>query len=283
MSLATRPEAQTQPQVIAITSPYGSTGKTTVAINLAAELAAQKYRVLLIDADTNGPSIANYLSQSELPAGFVGALRIASQNRFDKSQLERLSVELAKPRFTLLPGSIGSYPVEINNQSVERILETAKAHFDFTVIDLGCLPTQRSGDSINTAVSCAIQTSVLSEATRVVLVTLADPVGISRFLSAEQSILKSIAQPNLIVNRLRNSVIPNAKQEIQKTLQRLAAIEVSAYFPDDPAHLDQATRDGTAASLLSRTGSFRQAIHAFTNSVILGRRGQLDGRIAKLG
>jgi len=81
-------------QLIAVTSPYGSTGKTTVAINLALELSAEKFRVLIIDADIQGSSVANFFCLAQLPAGLSGAIRIASQHRFDAAQLARLSVQV---------------------------------------------------------------------------------------------------------------------------------------------------------------------------------------------
>ena len=109
LQAAKKQNTKPEPQIIAVTSPHGSTGKTTVSINIALELASEKYSVLLIDADLEGPSIANYFCLSELPAGLVGALRIASQHRFDQTQLERLSIKIPKSSITVLPGVISDH------------------------------------------------------------------------------------------------------------------------------------------------------------------------------
>jgi len=133
LQAAKKQNTKPEPQIIAVTSPHGSTGKTTVSINIALELASEKYSVLLIDADLEGPSIANYFCFSELPAGLVGALRIASQHRFDLTQLERLSIKIPKSSLTVLPGVISDQLLELTIESIQVILEVAKASFDFEV------------------------------------------------------------------------------------------------------------------------------------------------------
>ena len=261
-----------EPQIIAVTSPHGSTGKTTVSINIALELAAEKYSVLLIDADLEGPSIANYFCLSELPAGLVGALRIASQNRFDQTHLERLSIEIAKSSITVLPGVTSDQKLELTRESIQAILEVAKASFDFVVVDLGSLKPKQEFD---------ITSEVVRISDQVVLVALADPIGIFRLLRVEPYLLSLTEQPKLVVNRTRNSVISQAKSEIKTTLADLGAIGASAFLPDDPVHVDQATRLGMLGG--GRSGSFRSAVGIFTKVEILGRPGALDARMAKLG
>lgn len=265
---------KTEPLLIAITSPYGSTGKTTVAINLALELSNEKFRVIIIDADLVGASAANLLSLSELPAGLVGALRIASQHRFDLSQLERLSVLVPKTSITLLPGKMSEQRVDVNLEALEVILQIAKANFDFVILDLGPI--------INEGADLASTKHILGLADQVLVVATADPVGIYRLLRIEPELLALNKTPKLLINRLRNSVIAQAKTEIKTTLASLGSFEVHAFLPEDPVHVDQATRLGMATPTLGRVGSFREAIGAFTRASILGRQGGLDARVAKL-
>ena len=261
-----------EPQVIAVTSPHGSTGKTTVAINIALELAAEKFKVLIIDADLEGPSVANYFCLAELPAGLAGAIRIASQNRFDQSQLERLSVQIPKTSITVLPGIMSEQKVELTAEILQGILDTCKAGFEFVIVDLGSL--KPSGEELDPT------SQLVSMADKVIAVALADPVGIFRLLRLEPKLLGLSANPKLVINRLRNSVIAQAKSEIKTTLASLGAIEIAAFLPDDPAHLDQATRLGMASS--GKSGNFRSAVEIFTKTSILGRQGALDARVAKL-
>jgi hypothetical protein len=115
------------------------------------------------------------------------------------------------------------------------------------------------------------------------LVCLADPIGIFRLLATEQILLELGANPLVVMNRVRNSVITSARREIAITLQRLSQLGIACYLPDDPQQIDQAMRTGIQAVSLSRGGAFRQAMTGFVRAEILGTKGLLDSRVAKLG
>ena len=271
------PKASSPPVVIAVTSPHGSTGKTTVAINIALELAAEKARVLLIDGDIQGPAVANHFALTQQPAGLQAALRIASQQRFDLEQLERLSFQFQKSTLRIMPGSQNFPSQPFDQESVANLLETARSGYEFTVIDLGSLSADGSGAQTE------LTNAIISLADRTVIVCLADPIGIFRLLGIENLIAASSKPVDLVMNRVRNSVIASARREIAITLQRLSTLEPKAYLPDDPQHIDQAVRTGVPATSLSRSGSFRQALTGFVRAELLGRKGALDSRVAKLG
>jgi MinD-like ATPase involved in chromosome partitioning or flagellar assembly len=271
------PRTISSPVVIAVSSPYGSTGKTTVAINIALELAAEKARVLLIDGDIQGPAVANHFVLAQQPAGVQAALRIASQQRFDLEQLERLSFQFQRSTLRIMPGSQNFPDQPINPATVANLLDTARLGYEFTVIDLGCLDAGSDG------AQAKLTNTILSLADRTVVVCLADPIGIFRLLNIE-NIVAGVGHPvDLVMNRVRNSVIASARREIAITLQRLSTLEPKAYFPDDPQHMDQALRQGVPVTSLSRTGTFRQALTGFVRAELLGRKGALDSRVAKLG
>ena len=271
------PKASSPPVVIAVTSPHGSTGKTTVAINIALELAAEKARVLLIDGDIQGPAVANHFALTQQPAGLQAALRIASQQRFDLEQLERLSFQFQKSTLRIMPGSQNFPSQPFDQESVANLLETARSGYEFTVIDLGSLSGDGSG------AQAELTNAIISLADRTVIVCLADPIGIFRLLGIESVIAATSKPVDLVMNRVRNSVIASARREIAITLQRLSTLEPKAYLPDDPQHIDQAVRTGVPATSLSRSGSFRQALTGFVRAELLGRKGALDSRVAKLG
>ena len=71
-----------RPPVIAVWGPTGAPGRTTVALNLAAELALRR-PTLLVDLDTYGASIAQALGLLDEAPGVAAAARAADQGALD--------------------------------------------------------------------------------------------------------------------------------------------------------------------------------------------------------
>lgn len=276
-------------QIIAVWGPIGSTGKSTLAINIACELAAAAKSVVLIDLDVFAPSLAQHLGLTQHPAGLAAACRLINQGRFDVLQLERLSarVQVGKSSICVMTGLTNPerWP-EVYPEAVDDLLKLASENFDYVVIDLASpieagMRSSSSGVERNSATVAALKI-----ANSVVRVIAADPISIERYLQILPHIsqLRAGTEDPTLVNRLRKSVLgANAKQEIIDTLERLANLTISAFIPDDQAAADQALLESKPIALGRRASPAKQAIATFTRNHILGQRAQLDRRVAKLG
>ncbi len=279
---------QTQGKVVAVWGAIGSPGKSTIAANLACELATAGKRVFLLDADTYAPSLADLFGLFEHPAGLPAACRILGQDRFDLEQLQRLSLELAigKKSLTLMTG-IGSNRrwAELTAERLSDMLQLAKANFDFVLVDLASplesgLSLMHSSLSRNEATRTAI-----ALADQVIAVANADPIGIQRFVEQLPE-LPATGEVLPVINRLRSSALGvRPKQQIAETLLRLVKLEPAAFIPVDQEAFDFALLNNLPLALAKRHSPARQATNDFAKQYLLRQPSELERRIAspKLG
>lgn len=281
LNLANPAENQKQPVLITITSPHGSTGKSTVAVNLAAELAKSPAKVLLIDFDYLGPSIAATLGLQDSAPGLLAASRLALQSRLTGEELDRLAIHIPGFGISVLPSqSTQSRWAELTASAAGEIVRVAKESYEYVVVD-ATSPT-RSAASESPPHS-EITRDLIRISNQVLVVALADPVGIYRLLQVEPELLELNSNLKLVINRLRNSVVPQARKEVTETIQRLSKLELATLLPDDQSAIDQSVREAIPLALLAKSSSFRQTLAAFARKEILGLRSPLDARLAKLG
>ena len=271
-----------QGRIITFWSPQGSAGKSSLASNVACELAAAGQNVFLLDADTYAPSLADLFGLFEHPAGLPAACRILGQDRFDIEQLNRLSLKLAIGRKTLtIMTGIGSNQrwAELTAERLTGLLEVAKANFDYVLVDVASplengLALLHSNLTRNAATRTALQL-----ADSVVAITAADPISIKRFLDALPQVPVR-SELITVVNRLRTAALGSRpKQQIAETLSRLANLEVDAFIPEDQASFDQAVLNNLPLALAKRNSPARQAIALFAKQYLLLQRNDLDKRV----
>jgi Flp pilus assembly CpaE family ATPase len=237
-------------RLLAVWGPTGAPGRSVVAVNLAAELAALGHPTLCIDLDTYGAALAQLVGLLDDGSGVAAACRAANAGSLDAATLQRLAVEV-RPGLRLLTGITGSHRwPELRTASVDVMLDRAREAFRYVVADVGFCVEQDEELSYDTVAprrnGAAID--VISAANTVVTVAAADPVGIARYVRAVADLPRSRADQRTltVVNRVRRSVIGRGDptQQIGVALGRYASVHDAVLIPDDVTVADSATASG---------------------------------------
>ncbi|MBN9240115.1 MAG: regulator [Micrococcales bacterium 70-64] len=256
--------------VITVWGPGGAPGRTTIAIGVAAELAALGRGVVLADVDTHGASIAPALGMLDESPGFAAACRLAGTDALSHAELARLAQEYRSPLggFRVLTG-IGrpSRWPELSGERVAKVIALCRTWAEVTVVDVGSSlenDEEISSDLFAPRRNAAAVTAV-READIVIAVGSADPVGMSRFLRAHADLLEvsSAREVVVVMNRVRATAIGmNPRAQVEQTLSRFGGVESPVLVPHDQAALDGAVLAGRTLADSAPRSAARLAIRS---------------------
>lgn len=235
-------------EVIAVWGPHGAPGRTTLAIELAAELSRGGKRVGLVDADAHAPSIALALGLADEGPGFAAACRQSDRQPLEPAELTRISSPVAAAGATIdvLTGinRPGRWP-ELSATRVTAVMEACRSWADHTVVDVAAslesdeeIVSDLEGPRRNAATLAALRSADV-----VVAVCAADPVGTARFLRAYAELRAAVGSTRVVVvaNRMRAATVGvDARGQLRRTLERFAGIEQVWFVPSDPRAADAA-------------------------------------------
>jgi MinD-like ATPase involved in chromosome partitioning or flagellar assembly len=251
--------------VVAVWGPTGAPGRTTVAVNLAAELAARGASVLLADADTYGGSVAQVIGLLDEAPGLAAAVRQAGQGMLDVTTLARLSPVVA-PELRVLSGTSRAdrWP-ELSSSAIESVWSVARELARWTVVDVGFCLEQDEMLSYDTRApqrnSATLRT--LEAADLVVVVGAGDPVGIQRLVRGLTELTeRGLASSRLVlVNRVRSSVAgPRPAEAVLQALARYAGVSDAVLVPEDRAATDTALLEAQTLREVAPGSPARRAI-----------------------
>ena len=238
--------------VIAVWGPSGAPGRTTLAINIAAEIAAAGHTVVLADVDTYGASIAPRLGMLDEAPGFAAACRLAGSDSLNRSELERIAQRYNSPKgaFWVLTGlgRPSRWP-ELSTERVTRTIDALRHWVDYVVLDTGFnleSDEELSSDLLAPRRNAATVTA-LRMADHVVACGLADPIGMARFLRswvdlAEVTTGRAVS---VVINQVRASALGlNPRGQVLRTLKLLGNIDSAVLVPHDQVALDTAVLTG---------------------------------------
>ena len=262
-----------QGSVVAVWGPAGGPGRTTLALNLAAEAAVAGSAVLLVDADTYAPSIAAALGLTEESAGLAQACRLAEQGLLEPESLEAstVQVEIKDRHLRLLTGITRSDRwLEIRGTSLARVLAEARRIADIVVVDCGFsleADEELSFDTMAPRRNAATLTA-LEAADTVYAVGAADPVGVPRLVRALTELEAAVpsASPLVVLNKVRRSTAGrHPEQQLGEAWDRFGPGRINAFLPADWDAADASLLAGTALLETAPASGLRTAIAALAN------------------
>ncbi|WP_125132587.1 P-loop NTPase [Microbacterium sp. 10M-3C3] len=243
-------------RIVAVWGPHGAPGRSTLATEIAAELARDGGRVGLVDADAHAPSLALALGLHDEGPGFAAACRQAGLGGLDAAELDRISVPVrtAGGVVDVLTGinRPGRWP-ELSADRVAAALGACRSWAQATVVDVAAslerdeeIVSDLDGPRRNAATIAALEAADL-----VVAVCAGDPIGVARFVRAYAELRATVGATRVVVvvNRVRAATLGlDARGQVRRTLERFADIRDVWFVPTDPRSVDAAMLAGRAVA-----------------------------------
>lgn len=235
--------------LVAVWGPTGAPGRTTVAVNLAAELAGpprvDQPTVLLVDADTYGGTVAQALGLLDEAPGIAAAARAAGNGTLDAASLAALTPRLDGGLRVLTGLSRADRWPELPAGSLDGVWSACRALADVTVVDCGFCLEQDEALTYDTRAPQrnAATLSALGGADVVVVVGAGDPVGLQRLVRALGGLddLALAPRRRVVVNRVRATASgPRPREAVREALRRYAGVPDAVVLPDEQATCDGA-------------------------------------------
>jgi Flp pilus assembly CpaE family ATPase len=256
-------------EIIAVWGPAGSPGRTTLAANIAGELAAEGKSVLLVDADSYGASVAAVLGLMDESAGLAQACRLADQGLLDSQALKKVATPVATKlgSFRVLTGiTRADRWTELRAPALALVLERARQIAEVVVVDTGfCLEADEelSFDTMAPRRNAATLRS-LELADTVYAVGAADPVGVPRLVRGLAELEEAVPQaaPVVVMNKVRSSSVGRGpERQLRDAWARYGpASELKAFLPHDAAAADSALLGGSLLLEVAPDSPLRRAI-----------------------
>jgi MinD-like ATPase involved in chromosome partitioning or flagellar assembly len=231
-------------RIVAVWGPTGAPGRTTVAMALAAELAARRRRTTLVDVDPYGGAVAQQLGVLDEVSGLLAAARLSGSGlmeaRFGSVQRamgEHLTVVTGLPR--------ADRWIEVRSGAVEHLLSVAATHGE-VVVDTGFgLEPDPSGELGSRASRNQATLAALGQADEIVVVGSADPVGLARLVRGLAELHDAVPDPvvRVVVNRMRMS-LGWSESDVSSMVEGIVPLAGLHFLPDDRAAVDKALVGG---------------------------------------
>jgi len=267
-------------RIVAVWGPKGAPGRTRVAIEVAAEIAATTERTLLVDADPYGGDVLQLLGVIEELPTVVWAARAAARCDLATTVLPALR-RAWDGGPVLLPGlpRADLWP-DITAGGWSELLRVVRTHFDRSIFDVGFCIEEGAGAAMDGSRSRnRMARLTLAEADHVVAVCRADAVGIKNFIASFDGLKEVVDLERVVV--VVNRANPTHHSEIRDLLRRQTGKQPVALVPDRPT--DIAHAEGTGRALRDARPSSPITAEIRSVAARLGTPVPSRGLLARLG
>lgn len=253
-------------RVVVVWGPAGAPGRTTVATNLAWEVARREDAVVLADLDPYGGAVAQQLGVLDEVSGLLSAARLAAAGQLDE-------------RFASVCRGVGDHLAvvtglprpdrwrEVRPAQVDQLLEAARAR-GHVLVDTGFSLEDDPGTDFGARPGRnALTLAAVEQADELLVVGAADPVGLAR-LARGLVDLRELAggvPVRVVVNRMR-STIGWSEKEIAGMVEGFSRVAGLHFLPEDRAALDRSLVSGRALADLGDS-SLVQSLSALADAV----------------
>ncbi len=248
--------------VISIWGPTGSPGRTTVAINLAAELAAQGKKVALVDADTYGGAIATYLAIPGESSAIATLCRLAEAQSLAVEAVATEAHQVLCGQNTLSVFSGISRPerwVEISSSRMKQTIDFLQTQFEIVVLDLGF--NLEADEEITSDLFAprrnAATLSALNSSKLIVEVVSNNALSLARFIRAHAKLNEEY--PDIEKLTVINFASRSAFQsDAAKSLQRFAGMRNIFHIRSDSQTIESSQQKGLPLVQVAPKSSVRK-------------------------
>lgn len=243
------PSQEEPGRLIAVLSPSGGSGSSTIAVNVATVLAKEHSQVALLDMKLEAGDLAALLDMK--PTHTLADL-CANLARMDRTLFERSLSRHASGIHLLAPNKQLSDIRHVTSEGVRKVLTMARSTFPYVIVDVD----HSFRDE---------QAQVLRQADVILLVLRLDFAALRnarRTIDYLQSLEISKERVRLIINRHGQArEIPAAKAE------EALGVKISHYIPDDPKTVNRANNNGVPLVTESPSAKISRSISLLAASV----------------
>lgn len=265
-------------RLVAVWGPGGAPGRSTLAVNLAAEAAAAGADTVLVDADTYGPSQSQLLGVLDEAPGLVAAARAHDRDTLDAETIESL-LPLVQPRLRLLSGiGVPGRWAELRRTSMDGVWAALARRGGLVLADVASLLEEDEELSYDTIAPQrnAAAISAIEASDAVIAVVTADPISITRLLREHSRLQElGVEELHVVVNRVGAPVPGDRVRELIASRIQVASLTL---LPDDPIACRTAAWDGALLAEAAPRSALRRGLRDLAASpAVIGQGAAVTG------